>query len=291
MHQNYTRMHNFNLRNSALILEGGGMRGTFTAGVLDTFLRRDIHFPYLIGVSAGSTNALSYLSKQIGRTRSINIDMLNKYHYIGFKHYVRKKNWIDYDLLFHSFPFNEVPFDFDAFFSNETTYEFVATDCLTGKAHYLTEKENPDRLLTICKASCSLPFISPVVDVDGTPMLDGGISDSIPIERAISKGYKNSVLVLTQEKGYRKKISSIQIPKFALRKYPKICEGLNFRAYKYNETMDLVENLEKKGEITVIRPTDIFGVTRTEQDTIKLMKLYLHGMDIAQEFLNNHQVK
>lgn len=284
-------MHNINLRNSALILEGGGMRGTFTAGVLDTFLRRDIHFPYLIGVSAGSTNALSYLSRQIGRTRSINIDMLKKYRYIGLKHYVKKKNWIDYDLLFHSFPFNEVPFDFDTFFSNSTSYEFVATNCLTGKAHYLTENEDPERLLTICKASCSLPFISPAVDVDGIPMLDGGISDSIPIERALNKGYKNCVLILTQEKGYRKKISSIQIPKFALRKYPKIREGLNYRAYKYNETMDLIESLENKGEISVIRPTANFGVTRTEQDTIKLMKLYLHGMDAAQEFLDTYQVK
>ena len=253
---------------TGLVLEGGGMRGVFTCGVLDYLMDHDIRFPYTIGVSAGACNGLSYMSRQRGRAKYSNIDLLEKYHYIGLKHLLKKRNILDFDLLFTEFPEH---------------YVMVTTNCLTGEANYFEEKEDKNRVIDIVRASSSLPFVCPIAYVDGIPMLDGGIVDSIPLQRAIDDGYRNNVVVLTRNRGYRKENKDIRVPSFVYRKYPKIREALSRRCAVYNEQLEMVERMEEEGNITVIRPRKPVVVDRIERDIHKLTDLYEEGYECAKQ--------
>ncbi len=266
---------------SGLILEGGGIRGIFTIGVLDNFMDRGIVFPYVIGVSAGACNALSYMSGQRGRAKYTNIDLLKEYNYIGFKHLITKRNIMDFDLLFHKFPEEIYPYDYKAFAKNPNRYEAVTTSCRTGKACYMSERNDPKRIIEIVKASSSLPFVCPISYVDGEPMLDGGIADSIPLERAISQGYYNNVVILTRNKGYRKPAKGTKVPFMFYRKYPRVKEAIRQRNMIYNSEIELVEKLESEGMITVIRPEKPVEVGRMERDTDKILALYNEGYELA----------
>lgn len=269
---------------SGLVLEGGGMRGVFTCGVLDNFMDRGIRFPYAIGVSAGACNGLSYMSGQRGRAKYSNIDLLEKYNYIGLKYLLKKRNIMDFDLLFQEFPEHILPYDYDAYFNCRERYVMVTTNCLTGKASYFEEKQNKDRVIDIVRASSSLPFVCPITYVDDVPMLDGGIVDSIPLMRARQDGYTRNVVVLTRNKGYRKEIQGTKVPPFIYRKYPHLRKAINMRSYVYNEQLDLVERLEEAGEITVIRPQKPVMVDRIERDVHKLTELYKEGYACADAF-------
>lgn len=266
---------------SGLILEGGGMRGVFTCGVLDNLMDRGIRFPYTIGVSAGACNGLSYMSGQRGRAKFSNIDLLEKYRYIGFKQLLTKRNIMDFDLLFHTFPEEILPYDYESFARCEERYEMVTTSCLSGKACYYDEKHDPKRIIDIVKASSSLPFVCPIAYVDNEPMLDGGIADSIPILRARELGFDNNVVVLTRNKGYRKPQKPTKIPPFFYADYPCLREAIRHRNTLYNEQISLVEELESKGEIIVIRPEKPIVVDRMERNTQKLLDLYNEGYACA----------
>ena len=263
------------------------MRGVFTCGVLDNFMDRGIRFPYTIGVSAGACNGLSYMSGQRGRGKFSNIDLLEKYHYIGIKQLLTKGNIMDFDLLFHTFPEKIIPYDYARYAQIEERYEMVTTSCLTGRACYYEEKRDPVRIIDIVKASSSLPFVCPIAYVDGEPMLDGGIADSIPLLRAKELGYDNNVVVLTRNKGYRKPDKPTSIPPFFYRKYPALKEAIRHRNSLYNEQISLVERLESEGKLLVIRPEKPIEVDRMERDTRKLLDLYDEGYDVASrvEFL------
>lgn len=272
----------FNITDKAgLILEGGGMRGVFTCGVLDNFMDRKIRFPYTIGVSAGACNGLSFMSNQRGRAKFSNIDLLEKYDYIGLKYLFTKRNIMDFDLLFHTFPNEIIPYDYDGYAACPERYEMVTTSCETGKACYYEEKKNPERIIDIVKASSSLPFVCPIAYVDGMPMLDGGIADSIPLLRARSLGYTHNLVVLTRNRGYRKSGKDIKIPSFIYRKYPKLREALSYRSKLYNEQLDLIERLEDAGELVVIRPQQPVQVDRIERNKEKLLALYEEGYQLA----------
>lgn len=262
---------------SGLILEGGGMRGVFTCGVLDNFMERGIRFPYTIGVSAGACNGLSYMSGQRGRAKYSNIDLLQQYDYIGIKHLIRHGNIMDFKLLFHTFPEEIIPYDYNALAQCSERFEMVTTSCKEGKACYFEEKNNPERIIDIAKASSSLPFVCPIAFVDGEPMLDGGIADSIPLQRAISQGYNNNVVVLTRNYGYRKPEKPERVPFPFYRKYPAIRDAIRRRNAIYNKEISQVEQLEKEGKITVIRPNRPITVSRMERDTEKLLALYNEG--------------
>ena len=266
---------------SGLILEGGGMRGIFTNGVLDYFLDHGISFPYIVGVSAGACNALSYLSNQRGRAKYINTDLLKERNYIGFKYLLTKRNIMDFDLLFHELPEKIYPYDYETLFKSTSRLEIVTTSCTTGKACYFEEKNDPKRVIDLVKASSSLPFVCPITHVDGEPMLDGGIASSIPLERAISQGYYNNVVVLTRNKGYRKPTKGTKVPFMFYRKYPKAKEAIRLRNMIYNREIELVEKLENEGMITVIRPEKPIEVGRMERDTDKLLALYNEGYELA----------
>lgn len=267
---------------SGLILEGGGMRGVFTCGVLDCLMDRGVRFPYTIGVSAGACNGLSYMSHQRGRARYSNIDLLDKYHYISIMHLIRKGNIMDFDLLFDDFPNRIIPYDYPAYAACEERFEMVTTACRTGRACYFDEKHDPQRIIDIVKASSSLPFVSPVSYVDGEPMLDGGIADSIPLLRARELGFDNNLVVLTRNRGYRKSDRPIRLPRFIYKQYPHLREALSRRNQLYNEQLALVERLEAEGSLTVLRPERPIEVGRIERDILKLTALYDEGYALAE---------
>lgn len=266
---------------SGLVLEGGGMRGVFTCGVLDNFMDRGIRFPYTIGVSAGACNGLSYMSEQRGRAKFSNIDLLDKYHYIGFRHLITKGSIMDFKLLFEEFPTRIIPYDYARYAKCTERYEMVTTDCATGQACYYEEKSDPRRIIDIVRASSSLPYVCHITKVDGREMLDGGIADSIPIMRARDLGYDNNVVVLTRNKGYRKSDKLSFVPPLVYRKYPALRDALRRRNMEYNKQIALVEELEERGDIVVIRPERPIEVGRMERDVKRLIALYDEGYDLA----------
>lgn len=274
--------------NASLVLEGGGMRGVFTSGVLDYFMDHDIYFPYTIGVSAGACNALSYASRQRGRSKYSNITLMGQYKYIGFKRWLLHRNMLDFDLLFNKFPTEIIPYDYETYFNSKERYILVTTNCLTGKAEYFEEKKSAHRLLDICRASCTLPVVCPIAYVDGVPMLDGGVCDPIPVKKARADGYKKNVVILTRNKGYRKEEKTIHLPWFLYRKYPAIREQLKIRTHQYNEILDFIDREEEAGNITVIRPTEPVKVDRMEKNVEKLTELYYHGYECARAIVKKN---
>ena len=271
---------------SALILEGGGLRGVFTCGVLDNFMDRGIKFPFAIGVSAGACNGLSYMSGQRGRAKFSNIDLLDKYGYIGLKYLFTQRNIMDFKLLFDKFPNEIIPYDYPAYAANPNRFVMVTTSCITGKAVYHEEKHDKKRIMEIVTASSSMPYVSQIVDVDGIPMLDGGIADSIPVEFAMEHGFTNNIVVLTRNRGYRKKVSGPKLyNRLLYRKYPKLQEAIINRNRNYNRVMELVEKMEDEGKLTVIRPLKPLQVDRIEKNTAKLIDLYNEGYQIAQNLV------
>ena len=266
---------------SGLILEGGGMRGVFTCGVLDNLMDRGVRFPYTIGVSAGACNGLSYMSGQRGRAKYSNINLLDKYHYVSLRHLIFKGNIMDFDLLFDEFPNRIIPYDYPAYAACPERYEMVTTSCRTGRACYFEEKNAPERIIDIVRASSSLPFVSPISYVDGEPMLDGGIADSIPLERAQSLGFDNNLVVLTRNKGYRKPSKPTSVPPFFYRHYPHLREAIRRRNEIYNRQIELVERLEDEGRLTVLRPEKPIMVSRIERDSRRLSDLYDEGYAAA----------
>lgn len=266
---------------SGLILEGGGMRGVFTSGVLDNLMDRGIRFPYTIGVSAGACNGISYMSEQRGRAKYCNIDLLEKYRYIGLKHLLLKGNIMDFDLLFRRIPEELYPYDYEKYATQEGIFEMVTTSCKSGKPCYFNEKHNARRIIEIVRASSSLPFVSPIAYVDGEPMVDGGVSDSIPLLRARELGYNNNIVVLTRNKGYRKPEKETKVPPLFYRKYPALREAIRSRNAIYNKQISLVEELEEQGKLIVLRPERPIVVDRMERNTQKLIDLYDEGYECA----------
>ena len=275
-----TRRVNIN-SHSGLVLEGGGMRGVFTCGVLDNLMDRGIRFPYTIGVSAGACNGLSYMSGQRGRAKFSNIDLLEKYQYIGFRHLITKGSIMDFELLFEEFPTRIIPYDYKRYAECSEHYEMVTTDCATGKACYFEEKNDPKRIIDIVRASSSLPYVCHITKVDDREMLDGGIADSLPIMRARDLGYDNNVVVLTRNRGYRKSDKPSFVPPFAYLKYPALRETLRNRNLEYNKQIALIEELEARGEATVICPERPIEVGRMERDIKRLTALYDEGYEVA----------
>lgn len=275
-------------RKTALVLEGGGMRGVFTSGVLDAFMKHNLTFPYIVAVSAGACNGMSYVSHQPRRARISNIDYLARYKYIGLRHLVTQGCIFDRELLYDKFPNQYLPFDFDTFFSSPMTFEMVTTNCLTGQPMYLSERHDRQRALDIVRASSSLPYVSKIVDVDGIPMLDGGIVDSIPLQHAIDMGHPTNVLVLTRNRGYRNTGKDMKIPRFIYRKYPRLRVVLSRRLAAYNAQLEYVERMEDEGRVICIRPERPMEVGRIEKDIAKLERLYEEGFVLGERFCEKY---
>ena len=274
-------------RNTGLVLEGGGMRGWFTSGLLDAFMKHDLYFPYVVAVSAGACNGLSYMSRQPRRARYSNIDMLRKYDYISLKRLLTQGSIFDPNILYERFPNEIVPFDYETYRENPAVYEIVTTNCLTGRAEYLTEKTDPKRLTAIVKASSSLPYVAQITEVDGVPMLDGGIVDSIPVVRAIDKGYSPNVVILTRNRGFRSSEPDIKVPKLFYGEYPRLRVALSHRVEEYNKQLELIERMEDWGEVICIRPERPMEVDRLCRDVEKLEALYEEGFMLGEQFISS----
>jgi len=263
----------------ALVLEGGGMRGLYTTGVLDSFLEKKLYFEYVIGVSAGATHALSYLSRQQGRARRVNVDYVQRSDYMGLRCIIREGSLFGMDLLFHKIPYEYDLYDFETFSRNCSRYYAVVTNMLTGKAEYLAPR-TPEEVLPAGQASCSLPLVSQPVTINGIPYLDGGIADSLPIRKALDDGNRKLVVVLTQPRGYRKPPSKKSaIVRLVYRKYPEFVRTLENRQQLYNETLDYLDLLEKEGTAFVIRPQPQEGLKRLERNPVRLNALHKSGYE------------
>lgn len=266
------------LKQTGLVLEGGGMRGVYTAGVLEYFLEQQLFFPYVIGVSAGACNAASYLSRQQGRNKKVNIEYINHPNYLSYKNLWRKRQLFDMDFIFHELPTKYVPFDFDAYRSGAERFVVGTTDCKTGQLVYFEKQETENKVLTLLKASSSLPFVAPIMEFCGKKLLDGGISDPIPVRKALNDGCEKAVIILTRNQGYEKKKSKVGwAVTRAYCQYPQLAEQMLKRYEVYNETIQYIEAKEKEGKLFVIRPTEPLQVGRIEKDQQKLEQLYNQG--------------
>ncbi len=272
----------------ALVLEGGGMRTVFTVGVLDCFLDHNVHFPYMVCVSGGASNGVSYKSRQRGRSHHANIELFKHYKYVGIKPLLKKGRFIDLDYLFDEYVHEVYPFDFEQFFNTPTRFEAVVTNCVTGEPHYLSEPSDPERLMKLVKASASLPMINPTVLLDDMVLSDGGMADSIPLARAFSQGYSKAVVVLSQNKGFRKKPSRFRIPTW-ITGYKAMSDLLYTRPQRYNEQLAWVEQQEEQGAITVFRPLNPLKVSRLSSNTADLQELYEEGYNIALQWIKENK--
>ena len=265
---------------ATMVLEGGATRGVFTSGVLDFLMEEKTELSHVVSVSAGACNGVDYVSKQIGRTRDCMIHKEKEYnYYYGFRKFVKEKSILDMDMVFDKYPNELFPFDYDTYFASGTECEIVTTNCRTGKAEYMTERKDRDRLMKLCRASSSMPLISPMVEIDGELYLDGGFADSVPIERAMKIGNEKIVVILTRNPNYRKRPTTKAVAKLyrrAYRSYPNLVRTAILRNAKYNRQAELVEKLEKEGKIFVLRPL-IPTVSRLEKDYDMLMNFYDHG--------------
>jgi len=263
---------------NGLILEGGGMRGIYTAGVLEYFSEHGIYFPYTIGVSAGACMGASYLSRQLGRNRIVNVNWVSDPRYISWRNLWKNGQLFGMDFIFDEIPNKLVPFDYEAFQNSPEEYVIGTTDCLTGEAVYYRKSDPGYDLLKLLRASSSLPFIAPIVEFGGRKLLDGGIADPIPLREAEKEGYKRNVLILTRNSDYRKSRSRFPwLLKRAYAKYPKLVETMLHRYEVYNETLAYIESQEKSGNVFVIRPQEPLVVGRMERDPRKLDALYMQG--------------
>ncbi|WP_270182117.1 patatin-like phospholipase family protein [Alkalihalobacillus sp. CinArs1] len=265
-----------------LVLEGGGMRGVYTAGVLEYFMENELYFPYVIGVSAGACNAASYLSRQPGRNRKVTIDYVNHPEYLSYKNLIRKKQLFGMDLIFNDIPTEHVPFDFDTFASTTEKFIVGTTDTYTGEPVYFQNEKAPDQLLSILRASSSLPFMAPPVRVQDKLLLDGGIADPIPIFKSERDGNHLNVVVLTRNAGYRKKRSKFSwVIKRLYKRNPKLALAINSRYERYNRTLEHIESNPE--HYYVIQPSTPLAVDRIERSKERLSLLYDQGYEDAKQ--------
>ena len=269
---------------AGLILEGGAERGVFTAGALDFLLEQNLRFEYSCGVSAGACNAVDYVSLQHGRSRDAMIPENRDYRMAKLSTVFSQHSLIDMDMLFERFPNKLIPFDYETYFESPQKCEMVVTNCRTGLPEYLDDRSDRKRFMDICRASSSIPVFTPIVEVDGEKYVDGGVSDAVPLIHSMKLGYRKNVVILTREKGYRKKkpgMAASEVYRILFRKYPLLVKTLMTRHIGYNRTMDRIESWEKEGKVFVLRP-EVKAVDRLEMDPEKLMPFYRHGYELME---------
>lgn len=264
---------------AGLVLEGGGMKGIYTAGVLDLFLDKGLEFSHVYGVSAGACHLCSYLSKQRGRARDVNVDYLDSKHYCSVESLLLTGNLFNVNMCYDTIPKYLSPFDNETFKQYQGHAYSVVTNVVTGQAEYLRLRDMDKDMIKV-RASASLPLVSKMVKIGGKLYLDGGLSDSIPIRKSVIDGNRRHVVVMTKELGYRRKpVDKAQLALIKVRyaKYPKLAELMEHRHIAYNECLDYIDRLEKKGQIFVIRPQKASAVGRIEHDRAKMEALYEQG--------------
>ena len=267
---------------TALILEGGGMRGLFTSGALDAFLDADIQIPRCYGVSAGACNAISYYTGQRGRSRAININYVNDKRYVSWENLLDGGCIFSEEMMFHTIPEKLLPFDYDRYRAVNPDSFAVCTSLLSGRPVYIRVPADLRAEYRPILASMSLPLVSRPVEYKGDLLLDGGVADSIPVARALKDGTDKLVIILTQHDGYQKQAEKM-LPMYRIwyHDYPSFIRAISRRHIVYNQSLELIRQLEQQGKAVVIRPPQPVDISRIEKDTRKLNALYQQGYNTA----------
>ena len=268
---------------AGLVVEGGGMRGVYSSGVLDFFIEKDLFFENNYCVSAGACHLCSYLAKQYKRAFRVNVDYLNDKRYCSVHSLLKTGNLFGAEMLYDIIP-NELDlFDYDTYNKNESNFYVVITDINTGKPEYVKIGDLKKDIIYV-RASSSLPLLAQNVKINDKEYLDGGISDSIPIKKSIADGNKKNVVILTRDSTYRKgKNSLMPIIKLKYKKYPNFVKSMADRYIVYNEILDFIKELENNGDVFVIRPKKPVNIGRTEKNREKLEELYNDGYNDAKD--------
>lgn len=266
-----------------LVLEGGAMRGLYTAGILDELLDTKIKIDCIIGVSAGALFGVNYVSKQKGRALRYNKKYANDKRYMSINSLIKTGNLVNTEFAYHTLPTKLDIFDEETYSKSKTEFYATVTNIETGKAEY-KKIINATLQVDELRASGSMPYVSKPVALKDGLYLDGALADSIPITKMKDMGYDKIIVVLTKPEGYRKKKRPDIIAKLFYKKYPNLVNAINTRYKVYNETMDTIEKLEKKKEIFVFRPSKDLKISRVEKDTEKLQAMYDLGIE---DFKNN----
>ena len=251
---------------TGIVLEGGAVRTIFSTGVCDALLTRDLLPDYVIGVSAGIAYGVSYVSKQSRRNLDIMVNYINDKRYMGFGNLLRRDNraYFGLDFVFGTIPNELIPFDYDTFAAYPGEVEAVVTNMDTGKAEYFPVERRDDRF-KLLQATCALPFLFPVFDIQGKPCMDGGAADAIPYERALERGCERVIVVLTRERSYVRRPESSAPIDAAYRKYPRFCDTMRRRADAYNTSRERLFQLEREGRALLFAPHSTEGFHRTER--------------------------
>lgn len=270
-----------------LVLEGGGMRGMFTTGVLDVMLENGINMDGVMGVSAGALFGVNYVSKQVGRALRYNIALKDDPRYMSLRSLFKTGDLVGAEFAYHIVPFEIDIFDFDTFKSNPTEFWVVCTDVKHGVPVYHHMKEFTHHELDWLRASGSMPVASRVVELDGYALLDGGMTDSIPLRAFQEKGYECNIVVLTQPLGYRKHRSTFnKIFRLFHRNYPQVAEIMERRPDMYNAQLDYIQAEAAKGNTLLIYPEDKLDIGRTELNEEKMRAIYQQGRQKAMLMLD-----
>lgn len=272
-----------------LVLEGGGMRGVYTGGVLQYLMEQDLYLPYVIGVSAGACNGSSYVSRQLNRNKVVTIDYITHPAYLSARNLVKKGSLFDMDFIFNELPMNLAPFDFESFRNSDQKFVMGVTDCITGEPLYFEKNDLTDEeLLTVMRASSSLPYMAPIITFREKHLLDGGVSDPIPIRKSEQDGNQKNIVILTRNKGYQKKKSRAGwLMKKTYKQDQGIVEGMLKRHIKYNDTIAYIEEQEALGNTFIIRPEVPLEVDRIEKNPDKLQVLYDQGYEDAKKYIED----
>lgn len=269
-----------------LILEGGAMRGLFTAGILDVMMKNGLRPDGIVGVSAGACFGCNFKSHQIGRAIRYNKRFARDSRYCSLSSLLKSGDIFNAEFAYHIVPTLYDPFDSETFEADPMEFHLVCTDVLTGKPVYKNCTKGGHYLFDWVRASASMPLVSNIVEIDGYKLLDGGMTDSIPLQYFENKGYNKNIVILTQPEGYVKKQSrAMPLISFALRKYPAVVEAMKTRHIMYNEQLKYVREAEKCGKIFVIRPNKPIPIGHICHNPEQMQAAYDMGLEHGERHL------
>ena len=264
---------------TGLVLEGGAMRGIYTAGVLDVFLEHERHFDGVIGVSAGALHGCSFVSEQKGRSLRYFKKYRNDKHFMSWWSFLHTGEVVGKQFCYHDIPERLDPFDYEAFVKSDTDFYATCTNVETGKAEYIKITDMLSQVDAM-RASASMPYVSKIVDYNGMKLLDGGCADSIPVEAFYKMGYERLVVVLTREAGFAKKPENAKMAEIRYHKYPEFVQALQNRHVVYNHSLEVLKEMERAGKAFVIQPDKKLDISRMENDIEVIQQVYdLGGKD------------
>lgn len=271
---------------TGLVLEGGGVRGIYTAGVLDVFMEHGLHFDGVIGVSAGAIHGCSFLSEQKGRSIRYYKKYCTNPRFMSMKSWIKTGDVVEVEFCYHELPEKLDPYDYDAFNRCGTPFYVTCTDIETGKPEYIRINDMKEEI-DYLRASASLPYFSRIVEINGKKYLDGGCTDSIPVSAFEKMGYEKNIVILTRPADYRKKKEQALLAKLVYRKYPKFVQALLARHTEYNKTVEHILDMEKDGKVFVIRPECSLDIGRLEADPEKIQRVYDTGRADAKKHIDS----